>query len=442
LKCRLIAVLILLASCHVPPPSFQDVLDGRVNLDAEEIEILNKLLGATGLSAEELDVSGSLGADNSAWILDGHVKRIRLSGVPIQSLEPLRGLPNLDRVVITGGNLDDLNGLAHQPELTWIQIKDSGLKRLDGLEGCTGLQQLLLRHNRIDSLSGLAELPALTDLDLAHNQLQSIDNLAGRAKLTSLDLSDNHLASSLGIHDLPSLTSLNLARNQLVRVEDLERLPALSKLFLDDNQLQDASVLDRLTSLEIVNLNDNQLQRFPAMVSRLENHLWSGNPGYVTRLASDFEEERARLIEYHIQPELPQYSALKGTWSRGGCLWKGKDPYCSATIPELNGGGQVILAKYEIGALSTDPRRYGITGIVVKLSVEQGRARVYLQRESRVTQTEQGPRTEVGYPYIEATPGDPKSMAGQLFNDGRGIWFMIEGEAKGVHYKLEPGYVP
>lgn len=72
-----------------------------------------------------------------------------------------------------------------------------------------------------------------------------------------------------------------------------------------------------------------------------------------------------------------------------------------------------------------EPRVYGPQA-TVEISVEQGRARAYLaQGNDR-------------YKYVEATPGKPARMAGDMILLGvyRFMLEAVDGEAKGVSYRI------
>lgn len=433
----------LVSACGSRPPTYQDVVQGRIELAEAEKAALSQLCESLGLEPSELDVSGAVGANPSAWVREGQVRWVRLNQIDLNDLSLFQGFPELERIVIGDSRLPSLAGLGRATKLTWLQINRCELQDVHQLNLLTALQHLSLRENAIQTFPDNLDLPDLTSLDLAFNRLERPPQLGGCPKLESLDLSDNRLTSVETLQQLTALTTLNLARNQLENLAGLAELPQLRQLFADDNQLADTSGLDQLPALELVNLNDNQLQRFPNLVTRMETHLWSGNPGYADRLAADFETERERRTTYSLVDELPTREILTGSWSRGLCSWSGLRPRCDLTIPHLDRSGRVFVARYPLGEITTDRRKYGISGVVVQLSVEQGCARIYLQQQSRLNrETEQ---LESGYAMIEARPGDDKSIAGNLFNDGQGIWFLLEvpeGEASGISYRIEPGYVP
>ncbi len=437
----LIGLLIWSLCCRQNLSNFAAVIDGHIALDAAEQEALSRLTEQLGLDPRDLDVSGDLFAPQSAWILDGHVIAIKFSGLPLESLQGFPQFSKLEKLEIKSAKLISLQGLQPKNAISQISIQDSGLQQVDGLDGCLLLRDLNLRNNRIESLESLASLPKLQSLDVAHNLIQEAVGLTAVMSLESLDISDNHLKTLEHIAYLPKLKHLNVARNQLSTLQGLEQLSSINAVFADQNKLQNASALDQLSQLQQLNLNDNQLMNFPVCVSRFENIWWSSNPGYANRLASDFDEHRKALLEKGWSQQLPEAKTNEGDWSLGSVTWSGNRPSSESRLALLESPKKIYLARYKSNPLKTDKRRFGVSGVVVQLSCDTGQVRIYLAQQAIV---EDG-QTRIAYPYIEANASQDKAMAGQLFNDGLGVWFIIEpvnGPAAGVRYRITPGYTP
>lgn len=425
-------VSLLTAACDTGPRTFADVEAGRVHLDAAEVEALRGWLASAGLRSRQLGIEGELASTSGSWIeidAEGFVWALGLGAAPeLDSLEPLARLRRLSRLRIRDASLDRLDGLCGATELRFLTIQNSGLRSLAGLDGCRGLRLLDLRGNALESMSDLAELPELRTLDLAANRIAAVRGLAGRETLESLDLSGNALTTAVGIDTLPHLERLNLARNRLASLDGLSALPRLRQLLVDGNRLTDASAVDALPALEIVNLNGNRLDTFPRSVRRWPQHLWQDNPGTRRYRESELEARRRREQQPRVAASLPQSPSLDTSWSRGLCSWRGSRPECDVRIPKVAGAGEVFLTRLDSDPLRRDPRRHP-PRIRLRLEVAQGRVRAYLAA------------TAAGYPYVESVPGEAAALVGDLFDSGRGVWFVLEavdGVAENVRYRIEP----
>ncbi len=446
---RLVASLlpVLAASCDQHVDGLAAIDSGEIELVAGEREALRTLLQSTGLTDDQFSVRGAVGAANSAIIIDAHVHTMELSDVSLADLSPLAEFTALQRLRFTGGALRSLDGLPQACKLRTLYVASAGLARSDGIASCAELRDLSLPNNALTELPPLQTLPMLQNLDLAGNAIATAGSIVGLPALESLSLADNGLGQCPLIESLPALRRLLLSRNELTDLNGLRDLPALTQLLVDDNRLVDASAVDQFAQLEVLNLNGNHLQQFPLRVAELDPLHWSDNPGYLTKIRADHDERRARLTERGLAEALPASDSSQASWSEGYCQWQGSSPSCRLSFDELSGTRRVYLARWASDPLRSDPRRRGVSGVVARLSVAQGTARVYLNRQAvaeRLAEAAPTPQVRIGYPYAEASTDDPKAMAGQLFVDGSGVWLLLEavgGSAAEVTIQIEPGYV-
>lgn len=96
------------------------------------------------------------------------------------ALSGLGGLPELNTVVLSSNNFDDLGQ------------KGGGM-----LQGCAALTKLSASHNALRALGGaLRGCPALAELRLSHNRLRGLPaELASNAALRIVDVGSNRIAS-------------------------------------------------------------------------------------------------------------------------------------------------------------------------------------------------------------------------------------------------------
>jgi len=436
-----------LGGCGVEEHNFADVQAGAVALLQSDQQALGELLRHLGLSAEQLDVAGQVGAANSVQILDGRVRAITLSEPSLSDLSLLSRLTALESVRIDGGRIDSLQGFESTCQLRQLIVVRTELSTMDGVSNCASLRVLSLFSTAVETVPDLSALTQLQHLDLSDNRIRRIAPIVDMPALENIDLAGNRLDQCPQIRSLPQLTRLVLSRNALQDLSGLGPLHELRELLVDKNRLRDASVVDQFDQLAVLNLSDNELEQFPRMVGDLDPLMWSGNPGYEQRLASDFQTERSQLIDHGFADALPAVTD-RGGWSGGGCSWSGNRPNCLMQMDRLAGVSRKYLARWHGEPLGSDPRRRGISGVVVKLSVQQGSVRVYLSQRARPKSAEvDGPAAEADFvfPYVQATVGKPKALAGSLFSDAGGVWLLFEavdGSAQGVRAEIAPGYVP
>lgn len=143
-------------------------------LDPTERQALTDLLEGTGLSPEQLRPIGILGIDRNPRALaveGGHIVGLRLSGVTVANLTPLKQLPSLQVLWLTECTLPSLGGLAGQGALRDLSLARSGLGTSDGIADLPRLTELDLDDNKLPSLSGLKGLPALKKVSARNNAI-------------------------------------------------------------------------------------------------------------------------------------------------------------------------------------------------------------------------------------------------------------------------------
>jgi len=433
--------------CDRQPSSFADVQSGQIAMADGDRLAIERLLSDARLDPAQLDMVGSIGAANWLQLDSGRVQSLQLSGLKLADLSSIAALTSLQSLRISDGQLDSLNGLPQSCALTSIHVERAQLADAAPVSFCRSLRHLSLPGNLLTQLPKVSQLAELRHLDLSDNLLDHIE-ISHLQNLQSLNLANNRLLDCPLVAKLPSLRRLVLSGNRIVDLHALRDLPELEDLLADNNRLLDASALDDFPRLAVINLNQNQLARFPARVSSLDPLMWSENPGYLQRIADDHDQQRARLTAFELVPDLPQPNEQPDGWSSGSCQWSRNRPSCQLSFARVSGVQRIYLARWQQDPQTTDPRRRGVSGVVVRLQAGQGTIRAYLQRQARAVrraERDPAPAVEVGFPYIEATPNDPRALAGQLLSDGSGVWLLLEasdGPATDVDLSVEPGYVP
>jgi len=219
------------------------------------------------------------------------------------SLEPLKGLENLQHLGLTGGDLcgfavlPKLTGLRYLslsrvtscepfvsepiPSLTTLRLWSPHPVNLAEFEKLTSLTTLSLVSLGLTDLTGFPQFPRLETLDLKGNRIKRLGGLAHLKRLKSLDLSDNLIqdlgpqkglsknVGSNGLTDLtgfprfPRLETLNLQSNRIRRLGGLAHLNSLKRLDLSYNQIQDLGAEKGLSLDPLKNLPKLQVLKIP-----------------------------------------------------------------------------------------------------------------------------------------------------------------------------------
>lgn len=206
------------------------------------------------------------------------IKEIEVVGDDIQSLDVIKYLPGLERLVCKGtgpqtGALSEVD-LSFNPELAYIDLSNNKLTGIDisccpNLKGldCSGnlieaidlsdnepLESVNCSGNVISSLD-LTYNTSLTVLDCGKNRITSISGNRSTA-LKSLSCNDN-LLDSLDVRKNKGLEHLDCGKNNLTSL-DLRDNDALKALLCQDNQLSGLT-LRRNISLDSLFCNGNPI---------------------------------------------------------------------------------------------------------------------------------------------------------------------------------------
>jgi Leucine-rich repeat/Leucine Rich repeats (2 copies) len=124
-------------------------------------------------------------------------------------------------------------------KIVYLNLFNNRIKKIENLAGLVNLQTLILSFNEIDEINGLQKNAALKKLDLNHNFVKVIQNLESLKALTTLDLRYNWIGeldqvSHISTH-CAQLKELGLKCNPLAskknyRIKVFEMVSGLAKL--------------------------------------------------------------------------------------------------------------------------------------------------------------------------------------------------------------------
>ena len=185
------------------------------------------------------------------------------------SCQDLKWLPNLEKLTVTGGTVEDASAIAACQKLTHLEISGvtvsaDVLKAIGTLEN---LQSLKLQECGISSITFLSGLTKLTNLDLNSNAIRDISPLAHLSDLVSLNLSSNALIALEGLQSLENLTTLDVSFNSIVSTAPLGDMTSLRELNVSSNALRSLENIGNLTQLEKFHAAYNELLDIDSLIS-------------------------------------------------------------------------------------------------------------------------------------------------------------------------------
>ncbi|MDP1822215.1 MAG: leucine-rich repeat domain-containing protein [Archangium sp.] len=308
----------------------------------------------------------------------GHVVRVRLADVVVPTLNLV--LPHLVELELRRAKLTSLKGLAGAPQLEQLVVSENALTTLEGLAALPKLRVLSVSQNPLTALAGLP--PGLTALEATDGAVISLEGLP--AALSSLNLSRQKLVTLETLPVLPALRTLYLDGNPLTNVEGLERAPALEYVGLRQTAVTDVAALSRLPALRRVDLRETKVVSRPAVDAGVQfehDGVW----GVV-------DAGRVLTVWNGIPIPEPDQPFVQGLPARSGSLTSLSKSWNVDGV----GGANVVTGR--------DGQPHG----KVKLSVEKGRARAYLEYLA-------------GYfVFCDAEPGKPCEVRGALIAGSRG----------------------
>ena len=188
-------------------------------------------------------------------------------GVGVENLEGVQAFSNLEEIIIHGsgtlglGRISDLSPLRGLGRLRTIEMYESDLRSLESIRNISSLQRLVIIPTRFSDLSPITTLNSLRHLDLSLTSLDGppifdFSPLSQLPGLEELHLESQSELRNTGLGFLSGMTSLrllNIANNSLQDADGIEQLPNLEHLVLSYNNFflsfDDSAIESLLSSL-------------------------------------------------------------------------------------------------------------------------------------------------------------------------------------------------
>lgn len=146
--------------------------------------------------------------------------------------------------------LESLEGLKGCPNLEELDVSHNDLTSLTGLEYCPKLKILKCSSNKLTSMHIGFAVKALIELDCSHNDLTSLYGCESFPNLEKLDCSFNHLVTLLGVSPR-AVWMNNWSYGWLFGLKGISSCPALRFLQCSNNKLLNLrGICTELTELD------------------------------------------------------------------------------------------------------------------------------------------------------------------------------------------------
>lgn len=194
------------------------------------------------------------------------LRELDLSGCRFSppELKVLAGLPNLEKLNLSDCGLSTIAELSGAQKLTVLDLSNNTLRNLEPLIPMSSLQELYLQHNAVTALDALSSLTELRKLDVSYNTVSSLMPLSPCAKLEWLNAGNNTIATLAGLDAFTALKHLDVDHNLLNDVDILGKCNTLTELNFSNNNVKNVYALSPLTNLVTLNCSYNALTELPS----------------------------------------------------------------------------------------------------------------------------------------------------------------------------------
>lgn len=259
-----------------------EFLDLRDNL-LVDTTVLKQLpnLQRVLLTGNMIDDLNDLNLPTYVWIgnewIGTYVEELDLrdTGLTQIGIQDIHYLSLLRYLNIADNNLRNLNFLIDLPNLVRFYGWKNGISDLQPLSYLHYLESINLWDNDISDVTALSELPNLRRVILENNDITDISPLVSNSNIGVIDVGHNRLGGLPDLTDAVHITHLGIHVNQITDISELAHLTNLHVLRAGSNGISDLTPLENLTNLVQLSLNHNAVYDISPL-ENLENltHLW------------------------------------------------------------------------------------------------------------------------------------------------------------------------
>ena len=178
----------------------------------------------------------------------------------ISDISALTKLSKLKAVSLEHNQLHDISALSQKEDLTRLFLSNNPNLNLNSLKA-SHLEELTADNSNVESLNFLKSNPNLTTLSLNGNRLTSLAGVEAAKNLVTLSASQNKITSL----DIPaaqsSLKNLNLAENELKNLEGINQFRSLDNLAVNKNKITTLALQEPNKTLTYINVSENHIPK-------------------------------------------------------------------------------------------------------------------------------------------------------------------------------------
>ncbi|MEW4566153.1 leucine-rich repeat domain-containing protein [Bremerella sp. JC770] len=197
-----------------------------------------------------------------------NLKSLNVSNNAIQDLSPLSSLNNLKVLDVSGNPLQSLESLANLRALTELAIDDVPVRDLSPIEQLSNLEELTLGISIIDTFCKCQQLPSLKYLNIqamfGSGSVESFRQFPSMPKL--LEIVGLNVDSLEGLERFPSIVNLTNIEGDFDDLTPLADLPYLTHFNALRCRCSGPEVLTRLSSLRDISIASDQITNVDALV--------------------------------------------------------------------------------------------------------------------------------------------------------------------------------
>lgn len=185
----------------------------------------------------------SLTQDAFADGLSGERAKTQRGG--IQTLEDVRLLPALEKMMVAYQNLADIGPVAQAKYLGSISLMHTRVSDISPLAHMMSLTDVNLYDTNVSDVTILDTCPRMNSLDIGATLVRSIERIGGGSSLECLSLDRLSFDTLDGLEHFAGLTSLSVKQTNIGDLSALRAMPALRSVVLsEDMRVRASSLLD------------------------------------------------------------------------------------------------------------------------------------------------------------------------------------------------------
>ena len=196
-----------------------------------------------------------------------NLKKLKLSGAAFTNIESLTSYNNIEFLSLSSLDLEQLAFLKGMSNLKKLFISGGNKRLMDyspigSLQGLVTLDISQNANANTNSLKSIGTINSLEEMSMfGISELSSLDFLNGNANLTSVTIKACHKLTDIkGLKEKTKLKKINLRDNtNLVDITPLQSVTNLESLRLDQTAVEDLTPLTDLTKLDFIDLSNTKV---------------------------------------------------------------------------------------------------------------------------------------------------------------------------------------